>query len=351
MKTMEEIYREMVEIFAQRTGLDVGADGDLAVRFYAVAAQIHGLYMQAAWTEKQCFPQTAGGEYLDHHAALRGLERKKAARAEGSLRFSVKEAAQDAITIPAGTVCMTAGLVRFETLEEGRLEAGALAVEVPAAAVETGSAGNAAAGTVVQMAVAPVGIAACTNPEAFAGGSDDESDEELRTRVMETYRRLSNGANAAFYKKKAMSFDEVVSAVVLPRARGVGTVDVVITSREGVPDEELLEQVRSCFDEVREIAVDVTVLKPETQTVDVSVSVKAAENYDSQTVLEQAAQALSGYFDGTRLGKDVLRAELGAAVYAVEGVENYVLSAPAADTAIGETVLPVLGTLSVEAMD
>jgi len=350
MKTIEEIYSEMLNVFTERTGLDVGADGDLAVRFYAAAAQIHGLYLQAAWTEKQCFPQTAVGEYLDHHAALRGVERKKAAKASGMLRFSVNEAAQNALSIPAGTVCMTAGLVRFETTEAGELPAGALSVDIPAAAVETGAAGNAAAGTVVQMSVAPVGIAFCTNPEAFTGGSDNESDEKLRERVLETYRRLSNGANAAFYKQKAMSFDEVASAVVLPRAHGVGTVDVVITSREGVPEQTLLEEVQSCFDEVREIAVDVQVLAPETLTVNVDVTIKAAENYDSQVVLEKVRNALTEYFDGTKLGKDVLLAELGAAVFGVEGVENYAFSAPAADAKVGNTVLPVLGFLTVEAM-
>ena len=350
MKTIEEIYREMLQVFSQRTGLDAGASGDLAVRFYAVAAQIQGLYMQAEWTERQCFPQTATGEYRDYHGALRGVERKKAAKASGMLRFSVHEAAQNTLSIPVGTVCMTTGLMRFVTTEAGELPAGALSVEIPAEAAEPGAAGNVPAGSVVRMTVAPVGIADCINPEGFEGGCDDESDEELRARILETYRRLSNGANAAFYKQKAMSFDEVASVVVLPRARGIGTVDVVIASRTGVPDEKLRNEMQACFDEVREIAVDVQVLEPETLTMNVGVTVKVAENYETQTVLEQVRAALRGQFGGARLGKNVLLAELGAAVFAVDGVENYAFSAPAADATVGETVLPVLGNLSVEAM-
>lgn len=350
MKTIEEIYGEMCGIFSERTGLEVGVDGDLAVRFCAVAAQIYALYLQAAWTEKQCFPQSATGEYLDYHAALRGVERKKAAAACGTLRFSVSKAAGSALTVPAGTVCMTAGLIRFETTENAELPAGELFVDVPAVAVETGEAGNAAAGTITSMAVAPVGIETCTNPAAFAGGREDEEDEALRIRVLETYRRLSNGANAAFYKQKAMSFEKVAAAAVMPRARGIGTVDVVIASQEGVPEEALLEEVQACFDEVREIAVDVQTLAPETLTVDVSVAVKVSGSYEEASVLETVKNVLTGYFDGTRLGKNVLLAELGAAVFAVVGVENYAFAAPAADISVGETVLPVLGTLTVEAM-
>ena len=33
----------------------------------------------------------------------------------------------------------------------------------------------------------PVGIRACTNPEAFSGGDDAESDEALRRRLLDSY--------------------------------------------------------------------------------------------------------------------------------------------------------------------
>ena len=351
MKTIDEIYEEMLDIFTERTGLEAGAAGDLAVRFYAVAAQIHALYLQAAWTERQCFPQTATGEYLDYHATLRGISRKEAAKAEGVIRFGVNTAVDTALTVPAGTVCMTAGLVRFETAEQAELAAGELYVDVPAVAVESGSEGNAAAGTVTAMAVAPTGVAWCTNPEAFTGGLDEEDDDTLRGRVMETYRRLANGANAAYYEQKALTFDGVAAAVVIPRARGIGTVDVVIATEEGVPGQELLDEVQAYFEKVREIAVDVEVLAPETVTVDVAVSVKAAEGHEAAEVTAAVEEALSGWFTGRRLGCGVLMAELAALVYAVDGVANYAFSAPTGDVTVDTGVLPVLGTLTVEEMD
>ena len=351
MKSLEKIYGELLADFQTRTGLEVSSDGDLAVRFYAVAAQLHALYLQAAWTADQCFPQTAAGEYLDLHAALRGVSRKEAARAEGILRFSTEQAGNADRTIPAGTVCMTAGLVRFETTQEGVLEAGETVVEVPARAVEPGTAGNAAAGTILTMSVAPAGIAACTNPAPFSGGEDDESDEHLRVRVLETYRRLANGANAAFYEQQAMAFEEVAAAVVLPRNRGRGTVDVVIATQAGVPGAELVERVQERLDSIREIAVDVLVSAPVTQTVDVSFQIQAAENRDGAAVREQVRQAVLDWFNGQRLGKPVLRAQLGGLIYAVDGVENYTIEAPAADVELDGNELPVLGELTVEAMD
>ena len=347
---MDELYNELMAAFAEATGMEAAGSGDLAARMYAVAAQLWGLYVQCDWVNRQCFPQTAQGEYLDLHAQLRGVERREATAAEGVLRFTVDAAGAADREIAAGTVCMTAGLTRFETIEAGTLEAGETSVDIRARALEAGSAGNVAAGTILQMAVAPVGVSRCTNPAAFTGGTDREDDETLRARVLETYRRLPNGANAAFYQQGALSFDEVAAAAVIPRPRGVGSVDVVVSTAAGAPSAELLEELEDYFEARREIAVDVQVRAPEMETVDVTVQVAAEEGQDVQAVQDAVEAALRGWFDGRRLGQSVLRAALGELVFHVEGVANYALTAPAADVAVEVDVLPRLGTLAVEAM-
>ncbi len=350
MKTVEEIYGQMMADFAQRTGLEPSASGDLAARMYAVAAQLYSLQVESQWVARQCFPQTATGEYLDRHAALRGVSRRAAAKAQGKLRFSVDEAMTTDLTIPAGTVCMTAGLVRFETVGEGVLPAGETWVEVPAQAVEPGAAGNVKAGSVLSMAVAPVGVSRVSNPDTFVGGTDEEGDEALRERVLETFQRLPNGANAAFYQQGALAFPGVAAAQVIPRKRGIGTVDVVIASQAGIPGEELLGQVQAWFEQRREIAVDVKTLAPNPVNVDVTVQVRAAEGRDAAAVRQEVGAAVARWFDSSRLGRNVLRAELGKVIFGVEGVENYVITAPAADVAMTVSDLPRLGTLTVEEM-
>lgn len=348
MKTIEEIYHEMLADFSRRTGMEPATDGDMAVRLYAVAAQIYSLYVQSDWVARQCFPQTAVGEYLDRHAQLRGLERRQPANAEGILRFSVDTVHSTDLTVPAGTVCMTAGLIRFETLEDAVLPAGSTQVETAARAVEAGTAGNVAANTILSMAVAPVGVKSVTNPEVFSGGTEEEGDEALRERVLETFHRLPNGANAAFYEQGALSFEQVAAVSVLPRNRGIGTVDVVIGTNAGLPDEALIAEVQAYFEERREIAVDVQVLAPEVQAVDVTVQIKAEEGKDAEEVLQAVETAVTDWFNGSRLGSDVLLAELGHLIYEVEGVANYTIVQPAADITVDVARLPQLGALRVE---
>ena len=113
MKSLEELYEQMRADFSARIGTAVGDGCDLAARMYALAAQIYALQVHSDWVRRQCFPQTAQGENLDHHAQMRALTRKQATRSAGVVRFYAQSAAQTVRTIPVGTVCMTAGLVRF----------------------------------------------------------------------------------------------------------------------------------------------------------------------------------------------------------------------------------------------
>lgn len=347
MKTVEELYSDMQTDFTARTGMEISPEGDLSARLYAAAAQIYSLYVQADWVNRQCFPQTAQGEYLDHHAQLRALERKKAAQAQGIVRFLGDGSSTMDRTIPAGTICMTPGLVRFETTQDAVMMAGTSHVDVPVRAVEPGTSGNVIAGSVHSLSAAPIGVTGCTNPLAMTGGTNAEDDEQLRARILDSFLRLPNGANSAFYEQEALSFDEVAAAVALPRNRGIGTVDVVVATSQGVPEQELLDRLNEYFRARREIAVDVSVVAPETVPVDISVQIQS--NNTEQAIL-QVQQTLTEWFSGQRLGQNVLRAKLGSLIFAVDGVDNYTLTVPAADITVGKAQLPVLGTVHVEAM-
>ena len=332
---------------------------------YALAAQVYGLYEELAWTCRQCFPQTATGEELEKHGFLRGIARNPARQASGTLRLSVPgagggglgiapgavclaAAVEEDLEIAQGTVCMTAGLVAFETTQAGVLPAGELSVDLPAQAVEPGPGGNVSAGTVRTMAVAPVGVAACTNPVPFTGGREEEGDEELRARILATYQQLPNGTNGAYYAQEALAVEGVTAVRVLPKNRGMGTVDVIIAGVEGLPGEELLRQVQERLEQKREIAVDVAVLAPEPVAVRLILSVKPKPGLLPGPVIARVQEAMETWFDGSMLGRDLLLAQIGQRIYQVEGVDNYRIEGPANDVVVAENQLPVLESVSVE---
>ena len=347
LKTLEEIYQEMLDTFAQQSGYRPHSACDLAARLYAAAAQVQALYAQAAWVLDQSFPQTAQGEFLDYHGETRNISRIAATAAEGVLRFSVDQAVSQPLNIPEGTVCMTAAGVRYETTEAGAIAAGELWEEVPARAVEQGEGGNVGADRVVLMAVAPAGVARCTNPQPFTGGADQEDDETLRARILDSYRRLPNGANAAYYEQEAMRFEGVAAAKAVGRPRGVGTVDVYIAASSGAPEEPLRQAVEEALQKSREIAVDLQVLAPTLSPVAVTVTVAAASGYTFDTAKADTEDALAGFFGGHLLGQAVTLADLGNLLYSLDSVANYHFTAPAADVEALPSRLPTLGTVTV----
>lgn len=347
MKDIEEIYQSLLERYTQRTGELLTEDCDLAVRLWAAAAQIQALYIQSEWVLNQSFPQTAQGLYLEQHAAMRNLYRREAVKAVGELTFSLAVAQDSPVRIPKETVCMTDSSIRYQTLEDASIEAGTLSVTVAAEAVEAGRSGNAAVGAVRLLTEYPLAVAMVRNEVPFLGGEDTETDEALRRRILNSYQRLPNGANTVWYEETAMSCQGVTAAKAIGRARGIGTVDVYIAARDGMPDAELVEQVQAKLRECREIAVDVQVKAPTEKTVNVAVALKIREGADAAAVVTAAKKVIVNFFNGNLLGRSVLLADLGSRIFAVDGVENYRFAAPAADLDAGDTDLPVLGTVTV----
>ena len=242
---------------------------------------------------------------------------------------------------------MTEGAVRFRTTEDGVIPAGELSVTVAAEAVEPGSGGNVGAGAVHVLTACPVAVQSVTNGAAFTGGLSEETDEELRQRVLDSFQRLPNGANAAWYEQTACRHEGVAAAKAVGKARGMGTVDVYAAAPGGTPSAALLAELQAEFQKSREIAVDVQVKAPTTQAVNVAVTVEVEEGADFAGVKAEAETMLADFFSGKLLGKAVTLAELGSRIYALPGVKNYHITAPAADVAADDTVLPVLGTVSV----
>ena len=247
MKEISELYEGMLETFEEKTGFAMEDTADLAVRLYAAAAEIQALYIYADWALTQSFPQSAAGKYLDYNGQLRGITRKSGHKAGGILRFKIDSARAEPLRVPAGTVCTTAGLVRFVTTEDALIRAGALYADAAAEAEIVGTAGNVPAERITNMTRAPVGVTGVTNPAAFAGGSGEEDDESLRERILDSFIRLPNGANAAFYELRALSHPGVEAVRVIPRHQGIGTVGVVVSAAGGVPEQALLQLDEICY--------------------------------------------------------------------------------------------------------
>lgn len=263
------------------------------------------------------------------------------------LRFETGEASSQSVSIPVGTVCLNSGGTEFLTTKEAVISAGESFCIVEAQARNPGIAGNAAAGTVCFMALAPVGVARCFNPEGFSGGLEVEEDEGLRERILKSYESLPNGSNAAYYESAVLDVPGVAAVLVKPRSRGAGTVDIIVADSGGIPSTEFLEGISAELNAQREICVDIDVLAPTELPVAVTAAIEIEEGFEWGLVQTAVETALGTYFDGRLLGKDILRAKLGSIIFNVPGVRNYALTQPANDILVESTQLPAAGTITI----
>lgn len=348
----QEILAAMTETYQAQSGHNPDDASDIGIRLKVLAAQLADLWETAAHLEKQAFPETSTGEYLDRHAAQRGLKRKPAAAAQGILRFSRAQAAAYDIPIPAGTVCQTEGddPVQAVTTEERTLTAGELTVDCPARAAGEGAFGNLAAGQAVVMVTPVLGITGVTNPQPFAGGEDAEEDEELRQRLLESFRSISNGTNRAYYLKEALAFEGVASAAVLPGRRGNCSVDVVVSGWGSDLSGEAIAAMQEHFDQVREIGVDLQVMAAQTLSADPGIQLAPREGADFDAVSQTVRETVETFFAGQKVGEPFLLAHLTKAVLEAEGVYNCRLTAPSQDLFPLEDQVVRLGELSITRM-
>jgi uncharacterized phage protein gp47/JayE len=332
----------MKDKFTELAGYSPDDASDIGIRMRVLAEEVCSLGQAIDWLKEQTFAQSATGKQLEYRAMERGITRKPAASAVGTLTFSRKTSLWYDVPIPAGTVCATSGVdaVRYVTTQDAELSLGKLSVDVPAKAETPGTVGNADAGTITVMVTPPASIEAVTNREAFTGGQDAEDDESLRARLMDCWAEPANGANAAWYRQLAESFDGVNSAQVVPRENGAGTVTVYLAGKGEPAADEVVQQVQEAFDEQRELCTEVTVKPAVAVPVDVTCKIKTKAGQNAIAVKIYTSAVLGLYFKNLRVGEPVVNSAMTAAVFETGLVDDCTFTTPGKTVAAGELATP-----------
>ncbi|MDR1946435.1 MAG: baseplate J/gp47 family protein [Desulfovibrio sp.] len=331
------------------------ADSDHFVRASATAGAVDGLYHHQIWIARQILPDTADPEYLEQHAALRGITRKPATKAAGTLQLTLAQA--NISQFPAGLSAVLRELGTDGTETETRFVTTAPwpggpvpegGISLPCSAALPGAMPD-YDDLPVTLQSPPAGVmsdAALT----LRGGSDVESNAELLARLLYYMRNPPGGGRATDYELWALEVPGVAFARCYPLRRGPGTVDVVITGGDGLPSDELVTAVQSHIDMRRPVACpDALVLAPVPVTVDVSALVRV-DPYAGLLLpaLTGSARAeLALYFDGLAPGDGVVAAKLAAIILGVPGIGDVSLTAPAANVAPQAVYWPRLGDVAL----
>jgi uncharacterized phage protein gp47/JayE len=176
---------------------------------------------------------------LEGFVRLFGMNRKAARFAVGTVTFarSANTAAKGTATIPIGTQVMsnTNPVIYVQTTAGAVMAVGQTTVDIPVQTVAAGSAGNVAAGTLVNLVSDVPGLSTITtNAASLTSGQDQESDDTLRERwKTQVFRNLAG--TRQMYRAMALQADDAVTAVNVLGSRKTWTDRVTITGGTSGP--------------------------------------------------------------------------------------------------------------------
>lgn len=315
----------------------------LAVLARVLAGSSHLLHGHLDWIADQVFPDTAELEQLERWAAIWGIQRKAATFAQGDVDFT----GTNGTDIPAGTLLQRADGRQYTTDSLATIAGGTATAAVTA--VLPGAAGNAAAATPLTLAspIAGVSSSAAVAAGGLAGGADQESDADLRARLLLRIQEPPQGGAAIDYARWALEVPDVDRVWVFPLQSGVGYVDLTfsVTAAAGgpIPAAPKVAEVQAYVDERRPVTAVAQVFAPALVALDPEISitpdtaaVRAAVQASLEDLLRREAVP----------GGTLLLSHIHEAISTAAGETDHVLVSPAADVVYAPGELGELGTIT-----
>lgn len=329
--TFDEIRdRYLLSIRNLLPDANTGPDSDHYVRASAIAAIAEQAHAHIIWAFRQGFADLADADYVERMANLRGITRKPASTASGTVRV----AGSATTVIPAGTGLATLA-ASYVTTEEATIGGGGT-VDIPAQATAAGSAANVSSPTPATLSAPPAG-AETAQVLNITAGADVEKDDALLERLLFEQREAAQGGNASDYRIWALEVPGVRKAYVFPLRRGLGTVDVVPMPEAGLPGAPLLAAVQAHIDVLKPVGMGAggfQALAPTPVVVNIVATVTLGAGVTLAEVTPLIEAALQREFDATEPGQTLRKSRLIACFINVPGVLDVNLTTPAGNTAI-----------------
>lgn len=309
-----------------------------AVFSRVLAGASHELHGHIEWIAKQLFVDTCEAEYLDRWASMYGVARKAASKASGEVTFSFSG---DEVTVPEGAQLQNADGTLYKTTADSA--SGKAEVE----AVVAGADGNMDAGDELTLVSPVAGVYSTATCGQISGGTDEEGDESLRSRLLTRMQDQPHGGSKSDYVAWALEVAGVTRAWCYPQENGVGTVTVrfVCDGQTPItPTETQVEAVAEHLDEERPVTAQVTVEAPTLVTVPVTIESLTPDTSAVRAAVEEELSEL--FAREAEPGGLIYLSHIRAAISAAMGEEDHTLISPTVNVTAKTGELLTLGEIT-----
>lgn len=335
--------------------------------------QIEGVYIALELMQKQAFIGTATGEDLEALAAIGGVSRLAATPAVRLGVFNIAVNIGDRFSTINGSnsINFVVTAATADPLEWW------LTAETP------GSIGNQYTGNILPINTIP-GLTSARITSIIISGSDAETDDELRDRLVLALIDRPFAGNIAAYRKYLLEMTEaggqqikIGGVQVYPTWDGGGTVKCSVVDANDMPftDALVIAKIQAEIDPANNagtgvgmapIGAEVSISTPTAQTINVSATVSHSAGSTIEAITTAATTAIESYLaevrsewgvadsSGLIYTSNVYIARVTAAILGVTGVTNVTtvkLNNTVSDISLTENAttqqVPVLGTVTL----
>jgi uncharacterized phage protein gp47/JayE len=320
----------------------------------AMGALCHLVLQYIDWLALQLLPDTAETEWLDRHGHIwlvnadGSTGRKLATQASGTADFVSQGGS---ILVPSQTQLFYSGTnAAYQTTADILTDAAGAPTPAPILAIDPGSAGNLDTGTTLQLPQSGLGGIVSVTVATLTGGTDDETDDELRGRVLQRIREPPMGGDQSDYVAWALAIPGVTRAWCAPLEMGIGTVtlrfmmDNLRADNDGFPLGQDVLMVAAQLDKVRPVAVkDFFVVAPIKQPIDVYINSLTTDNAATRAAIQASLEDM--LFTMATPGQTIFAAWKSYAIMNAAGVVSFDMNIITDDIMPSPGHMAVLGSI------
>ncbi len=336
-------YEQEFAAVAGPEGVDArSANAPLAVLARVQAMGAFDLYLYLQRLAQELMPDTATDD-LARHADVWGIARRPAAPASGFVTFT----GTNGLVLPSG-IALKLGDITVLTTAGGTIAGGTLTVA--ATAQTAGAAGNFPTSTALPL-VAPIAglsaqVALVVAP-GFAGGVEQEAEEDWRTRILARIRAGVPYGQLGGYAAWASAVPGVAVVAERPGWVGLGTVGVIVAMgtrlAPAVPTGPELAAVQAALDAQRPVTALAVAVAVTLTPVNLSIFLSPDTTATRAAVTEAVALFLASE---PGIGGVIQRSRLSEAISSATGEYAHRLDVPSGNITLGSAALAVPGTIT-----
>lgn len=286
---------------------------------------------------RQMLYQFSTAPVLDYVAALVAVERLPSASAGCTVRFALVPG-HGGVVIPAGTRVAAADGQTFESDHDYlTFPPSVNYIDVRVVATTPGKTANNYAPGAINKILDPLAfVSTVQNIDTTGGGSDVETDEQLRARIKLAPSQFSTAGSRGSYEFHAKSANSAITDVSIS-SPVPGTVLIVPLTASGDTPQQVINDIYAvCNGErVRPLTDTVIVAAAKRRDYEIILNVVLFEDMNAQTSKTDIAAALEKYANGKRqkLGLDVVKSHISK-IAKLDSVYDIIVTSPAANMEI-----------------